>query len=244
MGDDNNRAATLRDESRYVSRRATEAKVRLDKRMDKTEAQLEKFQKVIEKDALPELPLAEQEKTYPDGEISKARVIALKEMFLMDGITYTQAAKLAGVNPKTAREKFMAWAQELVEDENYEGWVQRQQRVRARALEGITKQILSVQEHLDTLQRIYNGIVFVPPGIAADGQPTEARIKPVEEIDHTAQRVYAAQIQEVQQMLGNLRAESLVIQSAPPPDVILDREIEQAIASRVNPKLTDSPESD
>ena len=97
---------------------------------------------------------------------------------------------------------------------------------------------------MDTLQRIYNGIVFVPPGIAADGQPTEARIKPVEEIDHTAQRVYAAQIQEVQQMLGNLRAESLVIQSAPPPDVILDREIEQAIASRVNPKLADSPESD
>ena len=147
----------------------------------------------------------------------------LRDMFLMDGITYTQAALQVGADPRTVKHYFRRLAEEVVEKENYETWMDRQHRVRARTLEGITKQIIEVTEHLRDIQTIYDNIIKTEDG----------KVRKADDIDHTAQGKYAAQIRETMEMLATLRADALVIQSAPPPDVVLDREIEQAIASRI-----------
>ena len=209
----------------------------VERTISKSEKRLAQFR---EKNAQNPLPALEGPTTTTKLEnprnsgISPEQERNLKELFLMDGITYTQAAALAGVSVPTARAYFQRWAEEMVEEPSYENWSARQLRVRARALEGITKQLLAVSEHLTTIQRIYNGIIYEEDG--------ETLRKP-EEINHIAQRAYASQIRETMEMMGALRTESLVIQSAPPPDVILDREIEQAIAGRIEHKPENPPKS-
>ena len=171
----------------------------------------------------------------PRGEkIDPQKQLELKDMFLMDGITYTQAAILVGCSPRTAKNWFLKWAEELVEDPGYEPWVKRQARVRARTLEGITKQIIKVNDHMTEIQQIYDGII-------KDGA---GNMRKPDDIDHSAQRQYASQIKETFNMLSILRAESAVLQAAPPPDVVLDREIEQSIATRTSyQQPQDTPES-
>ena len=158
----------------------------------------------------------------------------LRDLFLMDGITYTQAGLKAGVTPQTAKKYFRMLAEEVVEQEGYKGWVDRQRRVRARTLEGITKQIIEVTEHLRDIQTIYDNIIKTENG----------DIRNAEDIDHGAQSKYASQIRETMEMLNVLRAQSTLIQSSPPADIILDREIEKAIAGTVKADVTDVQKPD
>ena len=208
----------------------------VERTISKSEKRLAQFREKNAQNPLPALegPLPPDTGNPRNAGIPQECEQNIKELFLMDGITYTQAAALAGVSVPTARAYFQRWAEEMVEEPSYENWSARQLRVRARALEGITKQLLAVSEHLTTIQRIYNGIIYEEDG--------ETLRKP-DEINHITQRAYASQIRETMEMMGGLRTESLVIQSAPPPDVILDREIEQAIAGRIEHKPENPPKS-
>lgn len=209
---------------------------RLEGTLADTGTRLNEMREAVSQENLPQLRIMPPPEENPrEKGIDKDRERTLYDYFLQDGITYTQAAALAGVNIKTAQRKFKEWASQIVEEEEYEDWSARQNRVRARALEGITRQILEVTAHQDVVQQIYNGIIY------AD---STGRLKPVEEIEHPLQRAYAAQLREIQDMLSTLRAESLVIQSAPPPDVILDREVEQAIAGKIERGSTDIRKSE
>ena len=209
---------------------------RLEGTLADTGTRLNEMREAVSQENLPQLRIMPPPEENPrEKGIDKDRERTLYDYFLQDGISYTQAAALAGVNIKTAQRKFKEWASQIVEEEEYEDWSARQNRVRARALEGITRQILEVTAHQDVVQQIYNGIIY------AD---STGRLKPVEEIEHPLQRAYAAQLREIQDMLSTLRAESLVIQSAPPPDVILDREVEQAIAGKIERGSTDIRKSE
>ena len=149
--------SALQQEQSTAGHRKRDTPKRVAQNIARSEAKLARFDRIIKKDGLPPMVLTPaEEKEAADGKtISRESLITLKELFLMDGITYTQAAMMAGCNPKTARDKFLIWAEALVEDEKYETWVERQHRVRARALEGITKQMIKTDEHLATICLLY-----------------------------------------------------------------------------------------
>ena len=158
--------------------------------------------------------------------ISKEQLLELEELFLMDGITPNQAGKIVGVRFETAKSYFEKWAEDLVDDEHYETWVDRQKRIRARALEGITKDILATTERLRHLEVVFANIILTK------NEKGALITKNVTEINHKLQYTYETQIRHNVELLAELKAQAFVISSAVPVNIILDRELSKAIAEK------------
>lgn len=145
--------------------------------------------------------------------ISDDQKAMLRQLFLMDGITPTQAAEQAGVDTKTARAYFAEWAEELVNGENYVPWVEMHERVKARALEGTTREIIKVQTTISKLEKIYDSLLAYPE-------------------DHPAIIAYDRALRDNRILLDSLKSKANAIELAPPARAIIDAEVERQIAER------------
>ena len=78
----------------------------------------------------------------------------LKDIFLQGGITAYQATIVTGYDFRTVKRLFIKWADELVSEENREPWLEREKRVRQRALEGLSSRIGKIRERLHHFESI------------------------------------------------------------------------------------------
>ena len=150
--------------------------------------------------------------------ISHEKQEQLEELFIMDGITPYQAAKVVGIHQKTANRYFEQWAEELIQEPDHESWAYRQKRVRVRALEGITKKIIYVNSQRDNLQQVQHRLMFVKEG-------DEFVLKPEEYLKDNLVLAYNRGIMELTSQLMELQDEYDAIDSQPPASVILKHEI-------------------
>lgn len=157
----------------------------------------------------------------------------LEELFYMDGITAWHAHKLTGVSYRAVKKYFLDWGEKLVTDEQYESWIEKQKRVRARALEGLTQQIVNVQTRLSTLQNQYSQIT---QDIQEIGQGRNKRIitkhRHVSNIDPQLQYGIDDQLRKNTILLEDLKAQAFAIQMMPPAEAIIEQEMEKAIAAK------------
>lgn len=152
----------------------------------------------------------------------------LESLFLMDGITPYQAAKIVGISYNTARLYFKDWAEELTEDEAHETWAMREKRVRARALEGIAKKIVAASERLRHIERIYGNII-----LKKDPKNSKKLItKHPNEIDPVLSSIYEKQIRMTEIFLTELQQQFDGIEMMPPAEAILERELEKLVAEK------------
>ena len=84
----------------------------VERTISKSEKRLAQFREKNARNPLPALegPLPPDTGNPRNAGIPQECEQNLKELFLMDGITYTQAAALAGVSVPTARAYFQRWA--------------------------------------------------------------------------------------------------------------------------------------
>ena len=170
--------------------------------------------------------------TKKGNKISDAKITYLESLFLMDGITAYQAAKLADVDIDTAQRYFDDFTEQLLREDEYETWAYRQKRVRARSLEGITKKILFVSQQRAELERTLSALLYYK-----NGKDVLISI-PVDEMDHTKILRYNTSIMALTEQLIELQAQFDAIDSTPPADVILQHEINQMIKENTHQYIT------
>lgn len=78
----------------------------------------------------------------------------LRELYLQDGITITRAAIIAGCDAKHASLQFKKFGEEIAEHvmAGDEDWLEKNDRVRARALEGLAVQVQSSDDKLGAMK--------------------------------------------------------------------------------------------
>ena len=175
----------------------------------------------------PKVLLPAYDKAHNDGrKLDPATVRELENLFLMDGITPFAAARIVGCNFETARRYFDEWAENLLSTPEHETWAYRQRRVRARALEGITKKIMFVTRQRSDMERIVGNMMY------SKVKHKETKLETIElkdpmYIEHGVVLGYQQRITALTQQLMELQAEYDAIDAAPPADVILKKELLQ-----------------
>lgn len=160
----------------------------------------------------------------------------LQELFYMDGITAWHAHKLTGVTYRAVKKYFQVWGEELVNDEEHEPWTEKQKRVRARSLEGLTRQIVNVQTRLTTLEHQYAQLtrdtheVGGSSGGTGKNKKIIHKYKHVSQINPQLQYGLDDQLRKNTILLEELKAQAFAIQMLPPADVILEKEVEKQLA--------------
>lgn len=139
----------------------------------------------------------------------------LKDIFLQGGITPYQAAMQTGYKFDTVKKLFKKWANELVSEEQREPWLEREKRVRQRALEGLSTKLTKVRERLKKFEEILDKI------IKSENEQVDPRIELYEKIV----RLNTALAAELQQQYD-------AIEMTPPTVEILLKEIEKLIDQR------------
>ncbi len=151
--------------------------------------------------------------------ISEAQEHELETLFFMDGITPYRASKIVGISLETATKYFEMWSADLITDEGYETWAQRQKRVRARALEGIAKKIIEQSTRRHTLERIYGNFIY------KKGKENELELKDINLIPHELVLNYETRLLALDKHLAELQAEYDSIEAKPPAEIILRQEL-------------------
>jgi len=152
-------------------------------------------------------------------QITPAQEKELETLFFMDGITAYRASKIVGVSRETATKYFEMWSADLITDEGYETWAQRQKRVRARALEGIAKRIIELSTRRHTLERIYGNFIY------KKGKEEELELKNMNLIPHELVLNYETRLLSLDRHLAELQAEYDSIEAKPPAEIILRQEL-------------------
>ena len=177
----------------------------------------------------PKMILPSYDAAHNDGRVLDPNTVReLENLFLMDGITPYAAAKIVGCMYPTAVRYFDEWAENLIASPDYETWAYRQKRVRARALEGITKKIMFVTQQRKDLERIVGNLMYEKK------KDKETKLEKLELLDprymnHPVILGYQGRITTLTQQLMELQSEYDAIDAAPPAEVILKKEIGQLI---------------
>ena len=182
----------------------------------------------------------------------------LKELYFEGGITYTQAAEIAGCERHHASLMFKKFGDEIVQfKEKDEDWISKNDRVRDRALEGLSTNVrkcgitlIELAKRLKETEKIQQAVL---PGTAEKLLNTKLG----EAIDHlksgdvfTIYKIINNDINMyknygflVDQITSNIRSERTLkaelqqqfdyIEILPPPSEILDRVIERRIAEKL-----------
>lgn len=158
-------------------------------------------------------------KTRDYKKISESQEKELETLFFMDGITPYRAAKIVGIALETATRYFEMWSADLITDEGYETWAQRQKRVRARALEGIAKRIIELSTRRNTLERIYGNFIYKEP------KKGNLKLKDINLIPHELVLNYETRLLALDRHLAELQAEYDSIEAKPPAEIILRQEL-------------------
>lgn len=90
-------------------------------------------------------------KSGPKSDVKKEDLDkTLKELYYEDGITYSHAAELAGCSPLYSSIAFKKFGNEIAEyREKDEDWIAKNDRVRDRALEGLSRKIKNSDEEIE-----------------------------------------------------------------------------------------------
>ena len=176
-----------------------------------------------------------KKKRRANHQISEDKERALQELFLMDGITPFQAARIVGVKFDTAKRYFEMWCDELIEDPEHETWVQRQRRVRVRSLEGYAKKIIAITEQRNIMEKILVNLTFtkdektkgdtVSSFIGMKDNANNLKFKSSEELQHDLILSYNTKIAILNQQLLELQDKYDAVDSQPPAIIILQKEM-------------------
>ncbi|KKN76206.1 hypothetical protein LCGC14_0372320 [marine sediment metagenome] len=194
---------------------------------------------------------------------SKAKVeqdIKLRQLYSQDGITPWSASQEVHCGYEYAVKKFKEFGQELTDAED-ENWIERQDKVRKRSLEGLSIQIKDaevqikgtekrleksrdMQESLiDTMvENVQNtelgGIIEDAIGRVADAKVVMVIFKQLTN-DINMWKNYGYLVEQVQSTLNRERVFKAELQMQydgieimPPPSAVLEAEIEKHIASK------------
>lgn len=162
--------------------------------------------------------------------ISEEQIASLKELFLMGGITPTQAGLFVGVDYRTAQTYFREWAEEILDDPEHLTWAEREAHARVRALESITKQIIKVNDTLARFEKILDNLLVKKNKKTGEFELNEKvmnienlifRIVNIEKIVRL-NRIYHSELQ----------MQYASIEMMPPVAAILEKELEKWIAAK------------
>jgi len=162
--------------------------------------------------------------------ISDEQIASLKELFLMGGITPTQAGLFVGVNHLTAKTYFREWAEEILNDPEHLTWAEREAHARVRALESITKQIIKVNETLARFEKILDNLL-----VKKNKQTGEFELKEeVMDIENIIFRIVNVEkivrLNRIYQ--SELQMQYASIEMMPPVAAILEKELEKWITAK------------
>jgi len=169
------------------------------------------------------------EKTKPPiNYLSTNKVKDLQDLFFEDGITSNKAAQLTGVDPKTAKKYFEKWSKQLVDDDAHETWVDRNTRVRVRAIEGFANTIYEVSKlrkrFSQRLEKILNKIESLEK---SGKKSTNNEIEKLE----TKLVSYERIVRKNTVLESELKQQYDAIQILPPSNEVLEAEIEKYITN-------------
>ena len=177
----------------------------------------------------------DSKKKRANHQISEDKERSLQELFLMDGITPFQAARIVGVKFDTAKRYFEMWCDELIEDPEHETWVQRQRRVRVRSLEGYAKKIIAITEQRNIMEKILVNLTFtrdektkgdtVSSFIGMKDNAKNLKFKSPEDLQHDLILSYNTKIAVLNQQLLELQDKYDAVDSQPPAIIILQKEM-------------------
>lgn len=175
-------------------------------------------------------PLKRKKFNKREHRLSDEKIAGLKELFLMGGITPTQAGDFIGVNFITVRTYFQEWAEEIIHDPDHQTWAEREAHARVRALESITKQIIKVNETLSRFEKILENLLVKKNKKTKEFELKEEvlnienlifRIVNIEKIVRL-NRIYHSELQQ----------QYASIEMMPPVAEILEKELEKWIAAK------------
>jgi Ni,Fe-hydrogenase I large subunit len=181
----------------------------------------------------------------------------LLKLFNEDGITFSHAAEITGCSRQYASKKFAEFG-DIIDKEKqvYDSWVDKNDKVRDRALEGLSRNVADsdrnierIAEHLKRAQSVQAAIIPQMIDEVEDSEIGQA-------LQHVDQKVVLQIYQKLSKDLNmyknygyyietisnNLRAEKTLkaelqqqydtIEILPPASEILDKEIERRIAEK------------
>lgn len=203
-------------------------------------------------------PKSKHAKSGPKGAKKKEIDDKLRELYLRGGITYTHAAQISNCSNEYASLAFKKFGVEIAENkEPDEDWYDKNDRVRDRALEGLSRQIKKSDENLSIMnQRLKNSkeiqVNILPNACEKIIGETSLRefvdsLKPKEFFalygmmggDLNMWKNYGYLVETIN---NNIRAETILqmelqqqydsIEILPPPSEVLDATIEKRIAEK------------
>ena len=192
----------------------------------------------------------------------------LKKLYFKGGITYTQAGEMADCSRQHASLMFKKFGDEIVQfKEKDEDWISKNDRVRDRALEGLTTNVRDCDYSLTALEKRFKKTVEIQQAVLPDTVAKLQQTKLGEAIEHLKTSDVFAIFKIIntdinlwknfgyliEMISTNLKAERTLkaelqqqydfIEILPPPSEILDRVIEKRIAEKLKlapalPELT------
>jgi len=206
-----------------------------------------------------------------DSSVQKAKKkeinAKLKELYFEDGITYTLAGKLAGCSNEYASLMFKKFGDEIKEfKEDDADWIEKNDRVRDRALEGLAlritnskktiermeekrKKINTIQQAIlpDLAQKVEDSPVGEALLAAMDKEKIDSKdvlfLQKVLNKDLNLYKNFGYYVTTLEERIhtetifnAELQAQYDTIEILPPPSEVLNAEIEKRIAAKQNIK--------
>ena len=171
----------------------------------------------------PVITLNKKRDPHANNTISKDKERELENLFLMDGITPYQAARIVDIKFETARRYFSMWSERLISDPEYESFASRQKRVRARALEGYTRKIMFITNQRNNLEKTLSNLIYMK------NKKDELVLRPTDKMKHDLVLAYNSKIAVLNQQLMELQNSYDAVDARPPADVILRQEMTEML---------------
>jgi len=173
------------------------------------------------------------------GKEKDTMLTQLKELFLMDGMTSYQASQETNYNFRTVSNYFKTWADEIIDTEGHENWIEREGRIRTRSLEGTSKKLHTVRIRLSKLQIILDDLLTLR-SFTTTKDSLNAKIKKlISSLDSDGIDKLNVEIERYERIVRNndilsseLQQQYDAIEMMPPAEAILDRELELLIAQK------------
>jgi len=164
----------------------------------------------------------------PINYLKPNKIKELDELFFTDGITAYKASRLVGVDYKTAKKYFADWSKQLIAEDAHETWVDRNTRVRVRAIEGLANTIYEIRKIRKRFsQRLEKTLSKIESLEKFSKKSTNNEIEKLE----FKLVIYEKIVRKNIGLEAELQQQFDTIQILPPPNEVLEAEIEKHIAN-------------
>ena len=165
----------------------------------------------------------------PINYLNPNKIKELDDLFFTDGITAYKASRLVGVDYKTAKKYFADWSKRLIAEDAHETWVDRNTRVRVRAIEGLANTIYEIRMLRNRFsKRLEKTLSKIESLEKSSKKSTNNEIEKLESKLVIYERIVRKNIG----LEAELQQQFDTIQILPPPNEVLEAEIEKHIANR------------